>query len=177
MSDEPTRAADSTQLSWISAGIEHEDRDEAAAGVAHAFRIGERWFLIPVGLVAEASPAVAVARLPFTAHWCLGLANIRGTLAPVYDLNRFLGAETSARLLLIVGQRETRACLLIDEITVLSVPPETQPAPFPALPNCPETLSGSALELEGRAYIQLDIQGLLMMLAQRATLLESRECA
>lgn len=159
------------ELCWLSPAIEAEDGEEAGQGMAHAFRVGARWFLIPMDLPAEVAPVTSGAKLPFTAPWCLGLVNFRGALVAAYDLSRVFGEAPSGRLFLVLGQRDARAALLIDEITVITLPLDARTAPSTPLPNLPGELPGQALELDGKVYIQLDLSGLLRLLAQRATLL------
>ncbi|NEV64189.1 chemotaxis protein CheW [Thiorhodococcus minor] len=165
-----SRLAHPAGLRWLSQPLEGEDGEQAAA-IAHAFRIGERWLLIPMDLPAEVSPVMASAKLPFTKPWCPGLANFRGELVPVYDLSMLFEGVAAGGLFLILGPRDARACLRIDEITVITVPADLAPEPLVALPNLPDELVCLGLSLEGRTYIQLDLGGLLGLLAQRASLL------
>lgn len=159
-------------LRWLSQALEGEDGEEAsAAAIAHAFRIGERWLLIPMDLPAEVAPAMVSAKLPFTKPWCLGLTNFRGELVPVYDLGLLFEEAGASALFLILGQRDARACLRIDEITVVTVPADLEPRPISGLPNIPDDLVCLGLTVEGRTYIELDLGGLLGLLARRASLL------
>ncbi|NEX19298.1 chemotaxis protein CheW [Thiorhodococcus mannitoliphagus] len=158
-------------LRWLSRAFAEDETEEASQAIAHAFRIGERWFLIPMDLPAEVSPAIMSARLPFTQPWCLGLVNFRGELVPVYDLGLLLKEGAGGGLFLILGQRDARACLPIDEITVVTVPADLTPGSLDGLPNLPDELVCLGLTLEGRTYIELDLGGLLGLLAQGASLL------
>jgi hypothetical protein len=139
----------------------------------HAFRIGARWILIPAGAPAEVSPTLACTRLPFTAPWCLGLASFRGDLVPIYDLGALLGetAPGAGSSLLILGQRESRAGLRIDEIAGFEVPqqaPRTLPSRWPGLPD---GLDRGGLLVAATVYAEIDLSALLAVLAGRASLL------
>jgi len=63
--------------------------------------------------VLESPP---VYRMPNTRAWFLGLANVRGTLVPVYDVAAWLGLPIpeARRMLLVIGQGEASAGVLVD---------------------------------------------------------------
>lgn len=136
----------------------------------HAFRIGTRWLLIPLGMPAEVYPPLPCARLPFTQHWCLGLASFRGDVAPVYDLAALLGERSAnpSRYLLALGRREACAALGIDDITGITVPPDTPTTPPPPLPEPLSELAQHSLTVDAVPYLDSDLGGLLVLLAQRA---------
>ena len=173
---QPPALADPACLPWLSPPLQDADGQVTQEAVAHAFRIGRRWLLIPMDLPAEVAPVVATARLPFTLPWCLGLANVRGEVVPVYDLGRLLEEDSHRRLLLVLRQRAARAALCIDEITLVRVPTEVRPRPLSTPPNLPDALTCLGLELGGRVYLQLDLGGLLTILAQGAARLRAGAC-
>jgi chemotaxis signal transduction protein len=51
-------------------------------------RIGEFRFLLPAGVPAELLPTQSTARLPLSPPELLGVINVRGALAPLFDLAR-----------------------------------------------------------------------------------------
>ena len=160
-------------LRWLSPAFVAAEPSSEAGALGHAFRIRERWFLIPADLPAEVSPRLFCARLPFTQPWCLGLANFRGELVPVYDLGALLAdsGPQSGRYLLILGRRDARAALSIDEITVVTVPAEAETEVTSPLPNLPGELICRGLSVEGRTYAELDLGGLMSLLARLAGVL------
>ncbi|MBK1716423.1 chemotaxis protein CheW [Thiocystis violacea] len=161
---------DPETLRWFAPAVATEDPGLDAGRIAHAFRIGEYWFLIPMDLPAEVSPPLFLARLPFTKPWCLGLANFRGELVPVYDLGALLaGGGVSARgYFLVLGERDARAALRIDEITVIRLAAEASAQLQPPWPGLPEDLILRGLDVEGIRYAELDLGGLLSRLARHA---------
>lgn len=163
---------DPERLRWFTPELADEGGGEGVGAVAHAFRIGERWFLVPMDLPAEACPAMFCARLPFTRPWCLGLANFRGELVPVYDLGGLIdnAAGRRSRYFLVLGRRDARACLCIDEITTVRIPVDASPQNLPPLPNLPEGLPCQGLRVDGETYAEVDLGGLLTILAGRAGL-------
>ncbi|MBK1693588.1 hypothetical protein CKO09_02380 [Chromatium weissei] len=142
----------------------------------HAFRIGHHWFLLPNGMPAEVYPPLPCTRLPFTHRWCLGLASFRGDLAAVYDLAPLLDSSqqtTSHRYLLVLGRREASAALSIDEITGITVPPETPSDSLPPVFESLSTLACFGVTVDGVNYIELDCDDLLRLLATQASLIET----
>lgn len=148
--------------------------DQPREALDYSCRIGDWWFLVPLDLRAEVSPVLHCARLPFTRAWCLGLANDRGELVPVYDLGALI--ETNARrgtsgYFLMLGQREARAGLWIDEIKTIRLPPESGFSPLFSMPNLPE-IDLNGINLDGTLHAKVDFIALLGLLAQRASLIE-----
>lgn len=70
--------------------------------------------------VSEILPPPETIRVPGVMHWVIGLANIRGNLMPVLDMNDFLyGKATEIRKqsrILIINKMGLVAGLLVDEV-------------------------------------------------------------
>ena len=104
------------------AGAEAVDEGgEAREWVGIGFRLGAERFLAPRGEVREivACPA-QLARVPGARPWVAGIANLRGQLLTVIDLNAFLGGGVT-RLgrdtrVLVINDRDLGAGLLVDEV-------------------------------------------------------------
>lgn len=81
-------------------------------------RVGGLQLLVPADAGREVIPPPAISRIPHTAAWLRGLANVRGNLIPVLDLAAvpgINGAGASRRpYLLIAGQGQAAMGLLID---------------------------------------------------------------
>ncbi len=56
-----------------------------------AVRVGERGYLVDMGLASEIVPLPEVAAVPWTRPWYRGLINVRGRLVGVVDLDLFAG--------------------------------------------------------------------------------------
>jgi twitching motility protein PilI len=73
-----------------------------------AVRIGPENYLVEMGLTAEIVALPEIARVPWTKAWYRGLANVRGRLVGVIDLQHLMGREPlSAELgqqLLVLGE-------------------------------------------------------------------------
>ncbi|PSS57638.1 chemotaxis protein CheW [Pseudomonas sp. BBP2017] len=95
-----------------------EARLQSWSGIG--FRIGEQWFVAPMGEVAEVLHEPRLSRIPGVKPWVSGVANLRGRLLPVMDLCGFFGLGLSAprkqRRVLVLDHEELFAGLLVDEV-------------------------------------------------------------
>src|SRR5512134_222966 len=73
-----------------------------------AIRIGSENYLVEMGLAAEIVSLPETARVPWTKPWYRGLANVRGRLVGVIDLQHLMGREPLAaeqgQQLLVLGE-------------------------------------------------------------------------
>src|ERR1700760_1565499 len=65
------------------------------------FRLGEHWYVAPMGEVSEVLHEPRFTQLPGVKSWVKGVANLRGRLLPMMDLGGFFsdrepGHELSA---------------------------------------------------------------------------------
>jgi len=61
------------------------------------FTLGGLRLLAPLGQVEEILTVPALTRVPLVKPWVLGIANVRGNLLPVMDLQAFLGLGATPR--------------------------------------------------------------------------------
>ncbi|HWU67527.1 MAG TPA: chemotaxis protein CheW [Stenotrophobium sp.] len=84
------------------------------------FRLGDTWLVAPRDDVREIIAPPKLTRIPNAKPWLLGVANVRGALLGVIDLNHFLGAETAtasrAQRLLVYNSDRVPVGFLVDEI-------------------------------------------------------------
>ena len=94
-----------------------------------AFRLGETHLVTSIDEIQEILPLTyKLAKVPGAKSWVKGLANIRGLLLPVIDLNACLEGqsitlENSTRML-IINQLDILAGILIDEVLGIKQFPE-----------------------------------------------------
>lgn len=133
--------------------------------VGVALRIGEHLFVTSRNEVREILTYPGVTRIPGSKAWLKGLANIRGQLLPVIDMNEFLGGEETlpnrATRVLAVNHNEIPAGLLVDEVRGFRRfgREEMQPAGAPA-PALTPFLTGS-FERGGETWHVLDMTRLV----------------
>lgn len=84
------------------------------------FAINDVPLLAKMDDVSEILPVPETVRVPGVKSWVLGLANIRGNLMPVLDMNGYLyGTPSQIRKesrILIINRQAVVAALLVDEV-------------------------------------------------------------
>jgi twitching motility protein PilI len=84
------------------------------------FRLGETQLVVPMGDVGEILEYPNLTHVPSAMAWVKGIANIRGSLLPIMDLNGFIMGDPShlqRRSRVLVMQRAELKCgLLVDEV-------------------------------------------------------------
>jgi twitching motility protein PilI len=109
-------------------------------------------------------PAV-LTPIPGTQPWMLGIANIRGTLLPVIDLQRFTGGKAIATdkhsRVLVFDHNGVRAGLLVGEVRGMHHFSEDQHAKPPQLAGPLNSYISEAFHADGRDWPVFDI-GMLM---------------
>ena len=169
---EPSDTGES-DWSWLAGVLDVEDANQEPGESRYAFRIGTWWFLVPLDRQAEVTPRQTCSRLPFTRTWCLGLTNHRGDLVPVYDLGAMIEEERGrgdGRYFLMLGRREARAGLCIDEIRSLRIPEEAHFVPLYPMRHFPDDFDCRGIRLEGTFFAEVDFTELLGILTERALL-------
>jgi twitching motility protein PilI len=94
-----------------------------------AFRLGQSYLVTPLNEIREIIPYPnQLAKVPGAKPWVKGLANIRGLLLPVIDLNACLeGNPTTINnrsRMLIISQRGIDAGLLVEDVLGIKNFPE-----------------------------------------------------
>ncbi len=88
--------------------------------VGVAFRIQDELMVARRDQVREILTYPGVTRIPGAKPWLLGLANVRGQLLPIIDLQVFFGGEPTVvgrqTRVLVVNHAEIPAGLLVDEV-------------------------------------------------------------
>jgi twitching motility protein PilI len=93
-------------------------RQDSWSGIG--FRLGERWYVAPMGEISEVLHEPRFTQLPGVKPWVKGVANLRGRLLPIMDLCGFFGHELSPlrkqRRVLVVEHGDVFAGLMVDEV-------------------------------------------------------------
>lgn len=96
----------------------------------YGFRIGDIGLLIDQNTTSEVLERWVVYPLPNVPPWFSGLINLRGNLAPVFDVKQFLQLEEGTRekrWLLVLDQDEGAVGLFIDGLPRLATTRQTLP--------------------------------------------------
>jgi len=85
-----------------------------------AFKLGRNTMLVPMDDVVEILDYPDVSAVPLTLPWVRGIANVRGSLLPIIDLNAYLGRELSRMTVktrvLVVDIDGVYSGIVVDEI-------------------------------------------------------------
>ncbi len=126
--------------------------------VRYGFRVGGMGLLINPDAGSEVLPIPATAILPGAPPGFVGLINLRGNLAPLYDLRVLLGLQPQAGrqpLALLLGQGDDAVGLIIeghpDALTRL-----TSLNDFPALPDMLAKYVPTAYTQDGVIWLEFD---------------------
>ena len=83
------------------------------------FRLGERYFVSPLGEISEIINEPPLTQLPGVKPWVMGVANMRGRLLPVFNFAGFLGVQPVGdailKRVLLVARDDVFIGLLVDE--------------------------------------------------------------
>ena len=120
-----------------SAGPElpaEDKRQQTWSGIGFSI-LGQR-MVAPLGEVAELLYVPGVARLPGVQSWVMGLANVRGRLLPLFDLEAFFGGKLSANKnrhrVLVLEMGDLYAGLIVSEAYGMQhFPEDLQAQPLP----------------------------------------------
>lgn len=84
------------------------------------FKLAGTRLIAPMNDVAEILPPPDTIRVPGVLEWVTGLANVRGNLMPVLDMNMFLNSNAIERRsesrILIIDREDIVAALLVEEV-------------------------------------------------------------
>jgi twitching motility protein PilI len=85
-----------------------------------AFRVGDERFVASMEEVREVLDPPSCTRVPGTAPWFLGVANVRGTLVPVMDLHGFMvggrAAQSRHAKVLMYHREGVAAAFRVDDV-------------------------------------------------------------
>ena len=103
----------------VSSGLPHK-QETGSEWSGIAFRVANTRLVVPLGEVLEILEFPELTLVPMTRPWVRGMANIRGSLLPVIDLNGYLsGAETKSTnrtRVLVIDYNDVFTGLVVDEV-------------------------------------------------------------
>lgn len=143
-----------------------ERMQAARSGVLpHASQLGvmigpDRW-LLNLREAGEIVPVGAIARVPLTQDWFLGLTNIRGSLTSVVDLARFCGQaptpiDKESRIVAFAPALSFNSALLVSRIMGLRNVAEMQLQPEAASEARP-WIARRYVDRESRVWTELNL--------------------
>lgn len=129
------------------------------------FRIGDITMVAPLTQVNEILHYPKLTLVPGTQSWIKGLANIRGTLLPVMDLQAYLGQPpmhlSALSRVLIIQQGELNSGLLVDEVMGLRhFEPDNRVTRIRKMDTGTKAYIRGAFEQDGRTWHLFDVSSL-----------------
>ena len=148
----------------VATGIAPVEQERARYG----FRVGGIGLLIGQDTVSEVIEQAPIYPLPNTPLWFPGLVNLRGNLAPVFDVKWFLelGAAVGKRWLLILDRGDRAAGVLIDDLPQRAVTRHVL-ARLPPLPPALRSHVAQAYVQDDIVWLEFDHQGFFRALGGR----------
>lgn len=132
---------------------------DAAPSARLSFEAGTMRWMVRLDGSGEVLPVPALARVPLTRDWFLGVANVRGVLYGVSDFGALLGGPPTERgpenRLLLVGQPHgVNAALLVARLAGLRNVQQLEPAD---VAGTGEAWTAAAWrDADGRVWRELD---------------------
>jgi twitching motility protein PilI len=84
------------------------------------FRLGQHQLVAPLGEVVEILTYPGLSKVPGARSWVKGIANIRGNLLPIMDLQAYLGGHNAVpnrnTRVLVVEYKDVLSGLVVDEV-------------------------------------------------------------
>lgn len=97
---------------------QQEQSDEEWSGIG--FRLGNLYLVAPLGEVAEILTPLRLSRVPRTKPWVCGIANVRGNLMPIMDLQAYLHDRPASlnrrSRILVVNHNGVYSGLVVDAV-------------------------------------------------------------
>jgi len=97
---------------------QQEEGDDEWIGIG--FRLGSLNLVAPLGEVAEILTPPSLSRVPRTRAWVCGIANVRGNLMPIMDLQGYLHDRPAAMnrhsRILVVNHNGVYSGLVVDAV-------------------------------------------------------------
>ncbi len=84
-----------------------------------AFKLHGKKYVAPLGEVAEIMDVPSLTRIPGAKKWVRGVANVRGTLLPVMDLQGFLYKKPNRsrnQRLLVIENGDFLSSIVVDDV-------------------------------------------------------------
>lgn len=144
------------------------DSDGEGDRKLQGFRVGELGFVIEYIDGRELVEPPTLHHLPTAPGWLLGLANLHGSMIPVFDMARYFGIEASGekKMLLVLGHDENAAGLLVDGLPKRITWNTEKQFPASSLPARAMPMVRSACYVGTELWLDLNVSALLDALEQ-----------
>ncbi len=138
--------------------------------VRQAYRIGPLRLLAAFGVASELSEMLPCYRLPNTAPWFAGFANLHGSLVPVFDIAVFMGIAHEPKatpFLLVFGRGDGAVAVIVDGVPKRLRMTESDRVYLPALPMALDGYVPQAYLHDGTVWLEFDSARFIDALAKQ----------
>ncbi len=129
------------------------------------FLLGNEQYVANMADVVEILQMPKVTRVPGVKNWVLGIANVRGRMVSVMDLNGLLGQPSRgnwrSQRVLVIEQDEYLTGLLVDAVLGMQSFPVDREVPVPQVPEALVPFVAKAFERDGRNWPVMEFGELL----------------
>lgn len=120
------------------------------------FLLGDEQYVADMADVVEILQMPKVTRVPGVKNWVLGIANVRGRMVSVLDLNGLLGQPSRgswrSQRVLVIEKDEHLAGLLVDAVLGMQSFPVDRQSPAPRVSAAAAPFVNKAFERDGRSW-------------------------
>lgn len=123
------------------------------------FRIGSLALLTGYDQASELTEMTEIFRVPNTAHWFSGLANLHGNLVPVFDLAAYLGIPHGAGqkpMMLVWGRGDEAAAIVINGLPVRMALTDANRLELPAVAEALADFVSAGYEHGGEVWLEFE---------------------
>ena len=142
-----------------------------AQQIRYGFRVGNLGLLIGAMTISEVMEPLPIYPIPLTPSWLLGLVNLRGSLAPLFDLKQLLeltGEPQDKAMLLVLDRGERAVGMFIDGLP--QTPELSRPlSRLPPLPAALRPYATRAYVHGGMVWVEFDHSGFFQAVSARLT--------
>lgn len=163
---ETLRSNRKTNLIEFQRGLLERFSASAAGPALNAhlgFELGDKPWLVPMSSVSEVLPVPYLEPVPLAKHWLSGVANVRGNLFAVVDLQAFLHEQptridNNSRVLLVNRNRMSGAAWLVSRTIGLRRQEQLRSV---ALDRAAPFAMRAYVESDDRSWLEMDVERLL----------------
>lgn len=123
------------------------------------FRIGSLALLTGYDQASELTEMTEIFRVPNTAHWFSGLANLHGNLVPVFDLAAYLGIPHGTGqkpMMLVWGRGDDAAAIVINGLPVRLELTDANRLELPAVAEALVDFVSAGYEHAGEVWLEFE---------------------
>ncbi len=136
-------------------------KSESLTIVAHCFIVEEIGFLLPNNIVSEVVQDLPLCQLPHVPRWLWGMANLRGSILPMFDLRDLFGygqSDPKRYRLLAINLGNEMVSIVIDNLPKREVfTVEEKLIGQPSLPDPLKMFARTCYKKNGRIWVDWSI--------------------